>query len=67
MELIELLKTMELILTQTLTLNPNQFTCYPMVNTLFSTFSALISSNFWSYMEMEISEIHSVFIISPYN
>ena len=39
---------MEVTLTQTL--NPNQYYMYAMVNPLFSTFRALISSNFWPYM-----------------
>ena len=46
MELNELLKTMELILTQPPNPNPDQFTCNHMVN---PSFSALISSDVWPY------------------
>ena len=37
----------------TLSLNPNQFTCNPLVNPSFSISSALISSSFWPYMAMK--------------
>ena len=54
MELIELLKDYG----NTLTLNQNQYYMYPMVTPSFSTFSALISSYFWSYSDICIFNIY---------
>ena len=54
---------MALTLTQTLNLalnlNPDQFICNPMVNPLFSTFSALISSNFCPCMKNRNETSHT--------
>ena len=54
---------MELTLNQTLNLtlnlHPHQFICNPMVNPSFSTFSVLISSNFWPYMKNRDETSHS--------
>ena len=43
--------------TLTLTLNPNQYYMYPMVKPSFSTFRALISSNFWPYMKRMVLNV----------
>ena len=57
---------MELTLTQTLFLNPNQFTCNPIVNLSFSTFIALISSNV-SFSEMFANvSIYRAYVLSHF-